>query len=165
MDDKIIINFATFPFCFRTTSINDYTNKLKNNEEFALKFKDIFEKLLPHVSDNTFDSLHNEKFHCHIIRDNEKDKIKLIYKIVGNLVTNWKPGIDVSSFLKQNLEGEMIWQLGNNSVRIIGIRKNNIFNVLFIDYHHLIYPSVKYNQTNYSKNDYGIIENQEVENE
>lgn len=165
MDERIIVNFATFPFCFRTTTINNFTNKLRNENEFASKFKDIFEKLLPHVSENTFDLLISEKFHCHIIKENEKEKIKLIYNIVGDLASKWKPGIDVSSFLEQNLDGEKIWQLGNNSVRIIGIRKNNIFNALFIDYNHLIYPNVKYNQANYSKNNYGIIESQEVENE
>lgn len=165
MDEKIIINFATFPFCFRTVTTKNFTNKLKGEEEFALKFKEIFENLLPHVGENTFDSLKSEQFHCHLIKDVEHDKIKLIYNLVGKLVSGWKPGIDVTSFLEQNLEGEKIWQLGNKGVRIIGIRKNNIFNVLFIDYNHLIYPSIKYNDTNFSKNNYGIIESQEVENE
>ena len=165
MDGKIIVNFATFPFCFRTVTIKKYTNKLKNEKEFALKFKNIFENLLPHVSQNTFESLINENFHCHIIKESENDKIELIYNIVGILAAKWKPGIDVPSFLEQNLEGEKIWQLGNGSVRMIGIRKNNIFSVLFIDYNPLIYPDVKHNQKDCLSNDYGIIENQEVENE
>ena len=163
--DNIIVNFATFPFCFRTTNLKNFSNKLKNELEFSSKFKDIFEKLLPHISENTFNTLISEQFHCHLIRDNEQDKINLIYKVVGELVQKWQPGINVEEFLEQNLNGEKIWQLGNGSVRIIGVRKENIFNVLFIDYHHLIYPSIKYNEKEYSRNNYGIIEYCEVENE
>ena len=37
------------------------------------------------------------------------------------------------------------------SSRIRLARNLNVFNVLFIDYHHLIFPDVKNNQKNYSK--------------
>ena len=45
-----------------------------------------------------------------------------------------------------------MWQLGvTGGIRLIGIRKSNLFCVLFIDYHHLLYPSIKYNQKNSEK--------------
>jgi len=165
MQNTVLVNFATFPFCFRTTTVKDFTNKLIDEKEFACKFKDLYEKLLPHVNQKTFEELMNERFHCHPIRKNDVDKIDLINKIVGNLVEKWKPGIDVAEFLKQNLDGEKIWQLGNNSIRLIGIRKERMFDVLFIDYHHLIYPSIKYNEKEYTNNNFGIIEYAEVEHE
>lgn len=154
---NVIVDFSMFPFCFRNAECGDYNNKLKDEKEFFEKFKNLFEVLIPHISSNTFDVLMGERMHCHPIKPEDDDKIKLIYNIVGILALKWKPGINVEQFLMQNLDGEKIWQLGNNSTRLIGIRKENFFHVLFIDYHHLIYPSIKYNDKNFKKYKFEVV--------
>lgn len=166
MDNKkIIFDFARFPFCYRTfgNKKNNFTNKLKDEKEFYSKFKTIQEDLLPHICGMTFEQVQNDR-HSHPIYQTEKEKIALIKFVVANLVEAWRPGIDVGEFIKQNIEGEMLWQLGNKGVRIYGIRRENIFEVLFIDYHHLIYPSIKFNDRNYNTFNFGVIEYAEVEN-
>ena len=165
MKETIIINFAKFPFCFRTATTRDFTNKLKDEKQFADKFKDLLEKLLPHVYQKTFEEYMSNDYHCHIIGKKDNDKIERINRVVSELVKNWNPGINADDFIKQNLEGEVLWQLGIGSIRLIGIRRKNILDVLFIDYHHLIYPSVKYNDKEYSRNNFGIIECTEEEYE
>lgn len=155
-DEKIKIDISKYPFCFRTIKISGFTNKLKNEEEFSKKFKIIVEELIPHVTQYTFNNIQNSTRHCHPVTDSQK--IKLIFEIVGNLVEQWKPGVDKEKFLVQNLEGEVLWELGVRDVRLIGIRKSTTFHLLFVDYHHLIYPSEKYNDKEYSRNKFSIIE-------
>lgn len=155
--NNVVVDFSMFPFCFRNTKRKDYTNKLENENEFFDKFSDLIEKLIPHICSKTFEEIMTEKMHCHPIKSDESQKIKLIYEVVEDLVSEWKPGIDVKQFTFQNLDGEKIWQLGNNSIRLIGIRKENFFHVLFIDYHHLIYPNKKYNDKNYEKYEFKVI--------
>lgn len=165
MKETIIINFAKFPFCFRTTTTKDFTNKLEDEKQFYSKFKDLFEKLLPYVYQKTFEELRSDDYHCHIIGKKDNDKLQRINMVVSELVKKWNPGINTDDFIKQNLEGEVLWQLGIGSIRLIGIRRSNVLDVLFIDYHHLIYPNVKYNDKEYSRNSFGIIEHTEEEYE
>lgn len=150
----VIVDFSKFPFCFRNTKCKKYTNMLKDENEFFEKFKELIEKLLPHICSKTFDELINDRMHCHIIKSED---MKLVYEVVGEMVSKWNPDIDVEEFLKQNLDGEKIWQLGFESIRLIGIREDNLFHVLFIDYYHLIYPSVKYNDKDYKKYKFEVI--------
>lgn len=154
-DDKIKIVFSKYPFCFRTIKLSEFTNKLKNEGEFFEKFKIIIEQLIPHISQYTFSNIQGQTPHCHPVND---DKRQLVYEIVGELVKNWNSGYNVEQFLQQNLDGEVIWELGLKDVRLFGIRESNFFHLLFVDYHHLVYPSVKYNDKNYSRNKFGVIE-------
>ncbi len=53
--------------------------------------------------------------------------------------------------MNQNIGEERIYQIGHTSIRIFGYFKENIFVVLMVDYHHLVYPNkIHYNEKDYS---------------
>ncbi len=155
-NNNIMINFSFFPFCFRTISVGEYTNKLRDNEQFFKYFSELFERDIPAISQYTFDNVYKATSgHSHSISPNDKKYvivlsiIKEIYKDFENCNNIER---DFELFLENNINDYHIWQLGiSGGVRIIGRRRSNIFDVLFIDYHHLIYPDKNNNQENYNK--------------
>ncbi len=149
-NDNIIIDFSRFPFCFRCVSIDKFTNKLKDSNEFFNYFKEIFEKVIPAITKYNYNNVTTmTNKHSHVIPNNSKE-YSIIIKILKAIHKEYFPNIDFELFLVNNINDYSIWQLGiTGGVRIIGIRKCNVFSVLFIDYHHLIYPDKNYNQKNY----------------
>lgn len=121
-DERIIISFSSFPFAFRAVKCKDFTNYLFDENDFFKKFSLIFRKIVPELEQSNIVDL-TKKDHC-----NNIEKKRYIV-------------IDILKELVKEEFGE---------VRLICIKYNNIFKVLFIDYHHLIFPSVKYNQLDYS---------------
>ena len=156
-NDKIFIDFSRFNFCFRCVTINNYTNKLKDYNEFLVNFKIIVEKDIPFFSQYTFDEINKKSNkHSHNVKQNTKEYLNII-DIVKELYTSMNNGNfnerDFELFMYNHINDYNIWQLGVSSgIRMFGIRNSNIFHVLFIDYHHLIYPSIKYNDENYLLN-------------
>lgn len=154
-DNKVIVNFSKFPFCFRCTNIKkyDYTNYLSGEKEFFKSLKTIFEKEVPFFCENTFSDL-QKKSHGHAIMSNTKE-YQIVKEVIKKIVMdfkNFKNDSEFEMWFNQNINDYYIWQLGQTGgIRLIGIRNLNVFNVLFIDYHHLIFPDVKNNQKNYSK--------------
>lgn len=154
-NNNIIINFSFFPFCFRTVSVGEYTNKLKDKEQFFNHFSKLFERDIPAISQHTFDNVYKEtNGHSHSISPGDS-KYKVVLSILKELYKSFKNPTDIERdfelFLENNINDYHIWQLGiSGGVRIIGRRRSNIFDVLFIDYHHLIYPNKNYNQDNYN---------------
>lgn len=153
MDKNIEFNFTKYPFCFRNTKVDRYTNYLENVNELNKLMKEIFEKILPHYIQYTFEDRCNSR-HSHKL---EGEEYNLAYKIVKNLVKDWNSNIDLDGFLQQNLDGELLWQVGCGGIRIIGIRQSNVLNVLFIDYHHLISPSDYYNGRDYQSFEVSVV--------
>lgn len=164
MDNKnIIIDFSRFPFCFRCVSVDDFTNKLKDCDEFFYYFKRLIETEIPALTQFTFDNVTKMTRHSHSIlyKSKEYDKvIKIVKKLYSEFKNDMLTDHDFELFYDNHINEYQMWQLGITSgIRLIGIRYNNIFSVLFIDYHHLIYPDKNYNQDNYELYSFCPIEN------
>lgn len=161
--NNIIINFSFFPFCFRTVSLKEYTNKLENPKQFFDYFSKLFEVTIPALSNSTFDNVYIEtKRHSHTISPKDQKEYNLVKTILKEIYKNHKKPEnlekDFELFLENNIYDYHIWQLGlSGGIRLIGRRRSNIFDVLFIDYHHLIYPDKNHNQDNYKMYDFSPI--------
>ena len=168
MDNKVLVNFSKFPFCFRCTKVKkfNFTNYLSKSDEFFDNFKLIIEKSLPHFTSKSFNELNRENNHVHIIRSNTKE-YNIVKEVIKNLCMeyhNFENESEFETWFNQNINDYEIWQLGViGGVRLIGIRDMNEFGVLFIDYHHLIYQDIKNNQKNYDKNSFCPIKNYKKE--
>lgn len=153
-DNNISINFSRFPFCFRCVSTGKYTNKLKDSKQFFDNFKRIIEKDIPFFTQHTFDNIVNaSKRHSHSIPSDSKE-YSLVIEIVKELYKSHKNNNctdrDFELFLDNNINDYHVWQLGViGGVRLVGIRYSNVFYVMFIDYHHLVYPDEKHNSEGY----------------
>lgn len=140
-----------FTFDFRDNrwlmgvKVGNFTNKLKDIESYSKFITLILGKIIPEVQEKSNDikrSLASD-FHCHAIEQGENSYrtiIRIMKRIYGD------------SFEKSIDDYEQIYQIGVvGGIRIITLRnkKTNVIRPLFIDYHHLAYPDVKYNQTDY----------------
>lgn len=150
-NENIIISFSKFPFCFRSCKTKDFTNFLQSDDEFHQHLKNLTNKVMPHLVQFTYNQLLSKRVpHTHIII--EPQKILLIKEILRELLVLEKgPGYDFEMFYNNNINDYPIWQLGGPlGLRLICIQQKNVFYVLFIDYHHLIYSSIKFNDKDYS---------------
>ncbi|AGE62475.1 hypothetical protein ACFTRE_10730 [Bacillus subtilis] len=130
-------------------NMKKFTNKLKDMEQHSLYTHEIFSKVIPNVHRN-WDVIKKSKgqgqfTHCHILDGDKKQlAIQIAEEIHGKTILDEESDFNV-------------WQFGvSNSIRIIAVydHHNDIAFPLFLDYHHLIYPSVKYNQSDYEKYDF-----------
>ena len=162
--DNISIDFSLFPFCFRCVESGNFTNKLKDDKQFFKLFKRLFEIDMPALTQYSFENITKaSNKHSHSIPINTKEYL-LVIDVIKELFKSYKrdnySDKDFELFLENNINDYHVWQLGISSgVRLFGIRKSNIFSVLFIDYHHLIYPDKNYNQENYALYDFCPITN------
>ncbi len=163
MQDNIVVDFSRFPFCFRTITIdkytNKYTNKLKDADEFFEMFNILITKLIPYVSQYRPSDIFKNK-HCHILKsDRNKEEYDLCLKVIEKLNKEYNNS-DFEVFKSNHIYDYQMYELGIvGGIRLIGILHLNIFSVLFIDYHHLIFPSSKYNQRDLIKNTFCPITN------
>ena len=155
---NVVVSFR-YSFAFRSIAVNGFTNYLKNIEEFVEKHNIIFSKIIPNVSTlNIMNLKLNKANHTHPLNNSKKD---LSLKIIKELIKDEKgyTNEQADRFIDNN--GFMMndfWQLSfatSDGIRLIGyFVDNNIFEVLFIDYHHLIEPDIKYNQPDYKNYNY-----------
>lgn len=153
-NENIEVDFSQFPYCFRSVKYNEFTNYLCDCFSFFENLKYIFEKLIPFVSEHTYDDIYNaSNRHSHPIKPESKefDLVKNIIKEKLKNERNFNDN-DINIFFENNINDYEMWQLGIvGGIRIIGIRYMNRFRPIFFDYHHLIYPSKNFNQPNYVK--------------
>ena len=156
MDEKnIIVDFSS-KTVFYSCKIKEFTNFYKSHDEFIALRKELFGQALSYFNSTTLEKLSSNSNTTHTHPIKEKEKLELIEKILFKLLKN------INKDTKDDLIGkivdnymEEIWQLGyNQGVRLIGVRSDNIFKVLFIDHLHLIYPNPKYNNLDVMKNSY-----------
>ncbi|AKQ71796.1 MULTISPECIES: hypothetical protein [Bacillus] len=129
--------------------IKGFTNKLRDIEQHSQYTYEIFNKIIPNVHKN-WKIIKRQKGqgqfrHCHILEGEEKEKaIKIAEAIHKKTILDEETDFN-------------IWQFGlTNSIRIVAVydHNNDIAYPIFLDYHHLIYPNVKYNQSDYAKYDF-----------
>lgn len=130
--------------------VGEFTNKLKDIGLYSKFITEIIGKIIPEIQEKYDDIVSHRVrgYHCHSI-DQGDPAYKTILKITREIYGE--------SFERSIDPQEQLYQLGvTGSIRIITLRnrQNNVIRPLFIDYHHLAYPNVKYNQTDYIKQEF-----------
>jgi len=147
---KIMIDFS-YPFAFSTCMIkNNFINRLKDCNHFFEHKRVIFGEALGYLNNYTFDELRKIDVHTHNIED-KRELVKIILKEIlkDRFGRNSK---DLEKALDNYLGSEDIWQVAyKQGVRLIGTRNGSVLKLLFIDYHHLIFPNPKHNDKDYYK--------------
>lgn len=131
-------------------SSDGFTNLCKDSEQFACLITTLLEDIIPVVNKN-YDSIFfkfDKKYrHCHQL---DEKKASLANKLSKELTsTDFSDIVDGSDY--------SWWQLGvKESIRIVGIfsKTDNVFYPIFVDWHHLMFSSIKYNQADFSKYSY-----------
>ena len=150
------LSYDMFTFDFRDyrwligVKVDKFTNKLKDVYTYSEYITLILAKIIPEVQEKSKDIQRSlaTGFHCHPIQQDD-DAYRTITKIIRTIYGE--------SFEKKIDINEQIYQIGVvGKIRIIALRnkKTNVIRPLFIDYHHLAYPDVKYNQTDYLKQEF-----------
>lgn len=158
-ENGIIVDFS-LRTAFYSCKVDKYTNYLCSHDEFIKFRKKLFGEALDYFKSKKFSELVRDRgSHTHVIR--EKKQLDLIEKILKSLIKNAYTNLDEKSVngMVDNYMQE-IWQLGyKQGLRLIGVRTQNVFTVLFIDHHHLIYPSQNYNDKDFFKYNYCAMRN------
>lgn len=132
----ITFNFE-YPNWLKGVRTKEFSNYLVDDNEFNKNIVYILHELIPII---TKEGLSQSK-HSHEITEKPRKKIKkVLQEIHGN------------SFAVEEIES--LWQLGiKGGIRLICLRKENVFTPVLIDHHHKLYESQKHNQNdtkNYS---------------
>lgn len=118
-----------------------FNNFLSDNDDFIESFRDTLLTVQKLSSHTMFELIKESNFrHCHKADDQEFAKAitEEIYKTLNKTDT-----------YKQNIEEEVIYQIGfQDSIRLYGIVKGNVFKVTFIDYFHTFDYDERYNTRN-----------------
>lgn len=135
-EDKIIIDFSLF--YFPSINCKFFTNKLKTTEEYIKAMSSIYHSTLPYITSYKFSELEKINKHCHIIRNTEE-----AFDNIVKVLTKYRECFPEFEFSNVEEEVDEFYQLaGQSGARLICKRvSNNIFMLLFIDFHHLIYKN------------------------
>lgn len=154
------IEFKFHQFAFTSIKIDGFSNFYKNSEESHKKLSVIFGKIIPTIHGKRFSQIQfDSQYHFHKIDDMEQN---MLYKrIIRELAKKEYPNMNPSNrdeYVNQYFfDSENIYQIGVQGVdctRIVGILNDNIFEVIFFDIYHMIYPNKNYNESDLSKYKY-----------
>ncbi|ETT55821.1 hypothetical protein BSK66_22225 [Paenibacillus odorifer] len=140
---KLSFDFS-YPHWLSGIQNKGFTNKLKDSSEFAESIIHIMYKLIPSIT-NSWDLIKDRPGqifkHCHAVSD---DKIELVKQI--EIQIHGKSLLDPEA--EQSIK---YWQIGIEGIRVFVLYNHsaNIMFPIFIDYHHLVYPSIKHNQRDF----------------
>lgn len=149
IDEKIKIDFSYF--LFPSVYLKFFTNFLKNKDDCFEKIKIFFHQALPYFFSKSFKDLENENRHCHSIDSIEK--VSIINKILRKYSEKY-PEFILPTYTGF---GNEFYQLpGPRGIRAIGVRRGNIFVILFLDFHHLIYSSECFNNQDYTNYNFEV---------
>ncbi len=135
LNENILFDISEFQF--RSIKVENFTNFLKDSNEFRQYINDIFHDMIPEINNNSYN--------YHLITG---EKLLLTKKILDGY------GITLEDDEEENL---LQFSSGTGGVRFIGRRLGNIFKLYFLDFYHLIYPSIKFNTPDYNKNNFCIL--------
>lgn len=142
LNDIVYIDFTKYPKWTDTVKVGDFNNCLKDVNEASRHFFFIVDRLIPDIESYGKDIFTSKTKHCHILNG---DAAKRAKEIIRN--------IHGPNVLDDDVN---IWELAakTEEIRLIGVFVTDTvrrFYPLFIDHHHLIYPSDKHNQPDYKK--------------
>ena len=140
LNDIIYIDFTKYPKWTDTINVGDFNNCLKDVNEASRHFFFIVDRLIPDIESYGSDIFTNKTKHCHVLTGTFAEKAKKVIRSIHG-----------KNILDDDAD---IWELAakTEEIRLIGVFFNDTvrrFYPLFIDQHHLIYPSNKYNQPDY----------------
>lgn len=146
-DESIVVDFGN-PTCWKCVRCDYFTNYLETRDEFINKHRELFDIVVRRCRECRPNNIYQEK-HCHKINNTDKQKV---YKIVKEILKNNNP-LQSDEILNELVNDADLWQIGfkGTNIRLIGFFKSFIFNVIFIDYHHLIYSDKNYNDRDFMK--------------
>lgn len=147
---NVVFDFS-FEGAFVSCKHGSFDNFLHDEAEFAAKFACAEKNIIKLSAFTPKELITNRGFrHCHKVGE-EKEPVEIIRKISKTLM---KP----EEYAEQIVGGDEIYQLGyENQVRFIGIFEGNIFRVLFVDYHHDLYPDEHRNTRPRQNNTFSLI--------
>lgn len=127
------VHFRLDNISFESIKTNSgFTNYLKDIFEVHNYFVLLFDKFLKHMKNKKVGEIQHKGNHYHRIEGkNEKICREIVRKIRNQ---------------KEVSEDAEFYQFGIEGLRIITQKIDNVYDILFLDPHHLIYPSDKYNQ-------------------
>lgn len=135
----------SYPDWLKSISNKNFSNRLSDESQFARFIFEIIQKLFPTVQKNWDVIKTNQKKqfpHCHTVA---KGKISYVEDIIKDI--HGRALMD-----KDNDDTLTYWQLGiTQSIRVIAVynQNKNVMYPVFVDYHHLMHESVKYNQNDF----------------
>ena len=143
LENRIVLRFSNFNLKSVRLKNDEFTNFQKDIYETHKIFSVFLDSFLKHFEKMTIEELRKEK-HCHPI---EGEKEKLCYKILSEYDNVKKEGITFFQFG------------GTKGIRAVSHKLGeNVYELLFLDPHHLLYPSNKYNQKDQAKYDCCMID-------
>ncbi|MBK3698577.1 hypothetical protein [Listeria monocytogenes] len=130
-ENKVRIDFHTnSDKWLKSVRIGEYTNFLQNEKQFSKNFYKCINRIIPYIQINWKKILAGSINHCHTIENENKE---IAIRVIKQLYPKYEEEME-------------IWEFGvGGGPRIIAsVTKEEDYSVvrpLFIDYHHLIYPS------------------------
>lgn len=126
-------------FYFPSIRLNFFNNYFKDEKTYNNFMGDFYHKILKFSKNKTYSELERSSSHTHNIKDNKR--VEIINKILDDYVKRYPflPNINI----QMRQEFYQIDCLAQK--RIIGIRYENTFYILFFDPHHLIFKDDKFN--------------------
>jgi len=143
-ENNVIVDFSS-PTVWASTKMNEFTNFLVDDNQFYKYHLHIFNEIVSLLKNTTVQDAHkNFKHYCVIDGTKRTEVNSIIYKLLEK-VKPTSTSTQLNEYLEQNFNDQAILEIGIKSVLLIGYYQNNIFNVIFVDYHHLLFPDVHYN--------------------
>ncbi len=141
---KNSIQFTLQNFCFKSIKEKNFTNFLKDNMQFTEKIGVFFHEFFEYFEGMDINKIFtSSSTHSHLLTKNQDSLCKNILKEYvesGHKFKNLL--IDESEY----------YQLGFKSgLRVVGKRYGSKFELLFLDFHHLLDSDEKYNQGDFKK--------------
>ncbi|EAD2109263.1 hypothetical protein GM60_11715 [Listeria monocytogenes] len=130
-ENKVRIDFHTNANQWlKSVRVGDYTNFLNSEKQFSKMFYKCINKIIPSIQVNWKNILSGVIPHCHAIENANKE---IAIKVMKQLYPKYEEEME-------------IWEFGvGGGPRIIAsVTREDDYSIvrpLFIDYHHLIYPS------------------------
>lgn len=141
-----------FDFSYETAwisvDVDGFTNFLEDSNEFVKKHKKTFD-IVREISKIPAQQVESNYKHCNYI--NKPDAVERIKNILFEQERKLYPTIKkeiINDKIEQLIDSN-IYEFGiKQEVRIFGIRTDKVIKVLFVDYFHKVFPSIKYNHLN-----------------
>lgn len=136
------VDFYTNRDWLKSGQCKGFSNYLKSEQDFAKHIYIVVKKIIPEIQEKWYEICNGGNKHCHPIALPKKEIFKKLFE---------------ERYPKYDLGELDIWQFGvTGGTRLVASVTNEgdgitVIRPLFVDYHHLIYESQKYNDKDIKK--------------